>query len=175
MIAAAPIAPPAAGKSSFLTPRMFSFSFVIVIVEFVIEVLFLEKLNGTLLSLAPQAGNSAGGLRRYLKANADQLGLTGYVVGIKKLEIELCFEGTTNQVGEFLNFLACCKNQGLVTQWRLSSNSKQVNGFRTFPSFDVLEDWTMLVKRGLYSGNDFDRNDEESQAGAPAKKGCTIV
>ena len=123
--------------------------------EFIEEVLFLKKLNGSLLTLAPGHGG-AGGLRRFLKAKADSLELTGYVELLKDHNLELAFEGNSAAVASFYAFLTDLKNQGMVSPWR-KATVRQISSYRIYFSFDIIQD--------RYSGDAFDRIEEDSYSG----------
>ncbi len=143
------------------------------------EVLYLKRLNGSLLSLAPIDHSTGGGLRRYVQRKAVELELTGYIVLLKDRNLELCFEGLNHNVGHFFSFLALCKDQGLISQWKQSSAIKQINSFKIYYSFDIMDDRSMVVRTGEYSGDGFGCLEEDSQSGAAQEhehqRRCTIM
>jgi hypothetical protein len=76
--------------------------------------------------------------------------LTGVMITLTTLEF------ITQNVGHFFSFLALCKDQGLIiSQWKQSSSIKQINTFKVYSSFDIMEDRFMVVRTGEYSGDGF--------------------
>jgi hypothetical protein len=100
--------------------------------------------------------------------------LTGVMITLTTLEF------ITQNVGHFFSFLALCKDQGLIiSQWKQSSSIKQINTFKVYSSFDIMEGRSMVVRTGEYSGDGFGCLEEESQSGAAQdqeRQGrCTIM
>jgi acylphosphatase len=121
-------------------------------------------------------------LRRFIQRKAIELELTGYIVLLKDRNLELCFEGLNQNVGHFFSFLALRKDQGLIiSQWKQSSSIKQINTFKIYSSFDIMEDRSMVrvVRTGEYSSDGFCCLEEESQSGAAQdqerQRRCTIM
>jgi acylphosphatase len=117
-------------------------------------------------------------LRRYIKSNAERVGVTGVIQLVKRDDLELCIEGTSDQIGPFMIFLQQCKDTDLIS-WSFAPGGRQVNRYRSYHSFDILSDRSMKVISGDYSGEDFLKIEEESVSHSSLeenkKKWCGIM
>ena len=137
------------------------FNFIIGNIE--VRHFFFNRRNGALATLAPSTSNGQkGGLRRYIKAKADELGVTGVIIGQKRKKMELVCEGTHEQMTTFVDFLAVCQNQDMISPFTPSTHVPQLAPYRTYRDFAILVDQSMLFYKGEYSGDDFMKHEEDS-------------
>jgi acylphosphatase len=120
----------------------------------------LVEVNGSLTTLSEHQG-----FRNFVKAKADELGVTGRIQRYYHNDVLIEFEGTIQQVRELRQFLTRCQGQDMIQTFRddILSPSDDL----MFDNFKILKDFSRTVERrgnvkGEYSDGQFDKISEYS-------------
>jgi acylphosphatase len=117
--------------------------------------MILERVDGQLASLSGH-----GGFRKYCKASADALGVTGYVQGVLGRDMAILFEGESDQCRVFFNFLKTCRSQGMVAEFKEVTRTYRDDTY--YDKFSILVSHSRRCTRGRYSDAEYDKRSEYS-------------
>jgi acylphosphatase len=132
----------------------------------------LVKVNGSLTTLSEHRG-----FRNFIKAKADELGVTGTIQRYRHNDVQIEFEGTNQQVGEFLHFLRMCRGQGMIQNF--TNITERKGEFLHHDNFQIVTDLSRTVERGgrvikgQYSDSQYDKISEYS-ADSPFLRGSQV-
>jgi acylphosphatase len=130
------------------------------------------EVNGSLTTLSEHRG-----FRNFVKAKADELGVTGTIQRYHLKDVMIEFEGTNRQVGEFMHFLQMCSAQEMIQTFTDMIDSR--GEFLHYDNFRILEDLSKPVERGgkvirgQYSDGQCDKISEYS-GDSPILRGAQI-
>jgi acylphosphatase len=123
----------------------------------------LRNVDASLTSLA-----EVKGFRNFVKAQADKIGVTGYIQRYHADDLKLGFEGTEEQCDEFLSWLLSLESDyDMIKRIEPIVDGKERHR-RYNKSFNKVTDHSRLkerggtVHRGPYSDGDFDKISEFS-------------
>jgi acylphosphatase len=117
------------------------------------------------------------GFRNFIKAKADELGVTGTIQRYRHNDVQIEFEGTNQQVGEFLHFLRMCRGQGMIQNF--TNITERKGEFLHHDNFQIVTDLSRTVERGgrvikgQYSDSQYDKISEYS-ADSPFLRGSQV-
>lgn len=120
--------------------------------------LVLCNVNTSLATLS-----DAGEFRNFVKAKADEIGVTGYIQRYHDNDLKLCFEGTKGQCNEFLDWLVGLKSTYHMIERIQPKLYGERRDMRLSLSFDKIKDHTKLrgnggtVIKGLHSDKDMEK------------------
>lgn len=102
------------------------------------------------------------GFRRYVKANADTIGITGTIQRYTGDDVLLVFEGVPGAHLEFLNFLKIERDRGMIQTYEvlLETSSEYTNYYDNFTilkDFSRTEDCGGKTRRGVHSDEEYDK------------------
>lgn len=117
--------------------------------------MILERVNGQLVSLSEH-----GGFRKYCKASADALEVTGYIQGVLNRDMAILFEGESGQCKKFFNFLKTCRSQGMIEEIKEVTTTHRNDNY--YDEFSILVSHSRRCNRGRYSDPQYDKRSEYS-------------
>jgi acylphosphatase len=119
--------------------------------------MMMMNVDGSLTSLS-----SCRGFRNYVKARADEVGITGVIQRYHHNDVRIQFEGNEDQVSVFIQFLTACRGQRMIELFEGVSRSSNI--VRLYDSFDIITDFSRTVEcggkvhRGRFSDPDHDKS-----------------
>jgi acylphosphatase len=117
--------------------------------------MILERVDGQLASLSGH-----GGFRKYCKASADALAVTGYIQGVLGRDMTILFEGESSQCRAFFNFLKTCRSQAMVGEIKEVTITYRDDNY--YGEFSILVSHSRRCTRGRYSDAQYDKRSEYS-------------
>ena len=117
--------------------------------------MILERVDGQLVSLSGH-----GGFRKYCKASAAALGVTGYIQGVLGCDMSILFEGESDQCRAFFNFLKTCRSQGMVAEFKEVTRTFRDDTY--YGEFSILVSHSRRCTRSSYSDAQYDKRSEYS-------------
>jgi acylphosphatase len=132
----------------------------------------LVEVNGSLTTLSEHRG-----FRNFVKAKADELGVTGTIQRYHHNDVMIEFEGTIQQVREFREFLRMCQGQDMIQTF--ANEYLTPSDYLKFENFKILKDFSRTVERGgkvvrgQYSDGQYDKISEYS-ADSPFLRGAQV-
>jgi acylphosphatase len=117
--------------------------------------MILERVDGQLASLGGH-----GGFRKYCKTRANAAGVTGYVQGVFGRDMEILFEGESEQCTTFFNFLKTCRSQAMVAEIKDITCTYRSDTY--YGDFSILVSKSRRCTRGRYSDAEYDKRSEYS-------------
>jgi acylphosphatase len=119
----------------------------------------LTDVDGSLTTLSTHRG-----FRNFVKAKADEIGVTGTIQRYLHSDAIIEFEGTDQRVGEMWVFLRLCHGQGMFQNFGISS--ERVSNCSRYEDFSILADFTLeregKIAKGLYSDGQSEKLSEYS-------------
>ena len=117
----------------------------------------LHNVNGRLASLSNYRG-----FRRYVKALADNVGVTGRIQRTRGEDVDLVFEGTDEQIGLFFRHLQALHRQAMFHGYDLVRR-QDIGPRPVYEEFSIIVNLHRLVTRkGPHSDHEFDKLSEYS-------------
>eukprot|EP01035_Chromulina_nebulosa_P028732 gene28732-37976_t len=101
----------------------------------------LVEVNGNLTVFSQHKG-----FRNYIKAKADELGITGTIQRYHHKDVLIEYEGTESQVKDLSEFLNDCNQQGMIE--RFMDIESQVIVVRFYQRFTIVKDFSRTVDKG---------------------------
>jgi acylphosphatase len=125
--------------------------------------MFLRNVDASLASLA-----EVRGFRNFVKAEADRIGVTGFIQRYHANDLKLGFEGSGEQCRDFLNWLVRVRSDyRMIGHFDPVVHAAQ-RDIRYYVSFDKIMDHSRIKERGgtvckgPYSEGDMDKLSEFS-------------
>mmetsp|Transcript_19707 Transcript_19707/g.33168 ORF Transcript_19707/g.33168 Transcript_19707/m.33168 type:complete len:154 (+) Transcript_19707:426-887(+) len=128
--------------------------------------LLLKNANGALASLAGQRG-----FRKYVVAQAAEIGITGTIQRFHHSDIVVNIEGNNQQIDQFFEFLHDCIGQGMIEYIERRDDEREIRRL-TMRDFSIVTDHSRTVDKGgkvikcPYSDNDHDKESVSSAGSA---------
>lgn len=137
---------------SALTPSQFVPPSVIFYYE-----MYLRNVNASLTSLA-----EVKGFRSFVKAEADRIGVTGFIQRFHVNDLKLGFEGSEQQCDDFMDWLHRLRSDYHMIEWFESIFAARQRRIRYLDSFQKLMDHLILrdaIYRDGYSEGEHGQDD----------------
>jgi acylphosphatase len=125
--------------------------------------MILRNVNASLASLS-----EVRGFRNFVKAQADRVGITGFIQRYHANDLKLGFEGSEEQCDDFLNWLIRLRSDYQMIEYFEPITNALPNNRRLHVSFEKIMDHSRLkerggtVRKGPYSDGDMDKLSEFS-------------
>jgi acylphosphatase len=103
----------------------------------------LCNVNGNLTVFSQHKG-----FENYIKAKADELGITGTIQRYHHNDVVIEYEGTEIQVKNYSDFLYDCQRQDMINYFTNVEN--QVVLIRFFREFKIMPDFSRTEQRSLF-------------------------
>lgn len=94
----------------------------------------LNNVDGSLTSLSEHKG-----FRNYTRAQAEEIGITGFVQRYYQSDVLLHYEGTVGQINMLFGFLRTCKAQGMIESFVYHKEEREIRD-HMYETFDILKD-----------------------------------